>query len=140
MAESTGAKVFIAEDDTSVLELLRIRLELAGYRTFYARDGRRAVDLIRNVEPNVVILDIGLPSLDGFGVLRSLRAQRRFKDTPVLMLTARHAESDVQLSLSYGAQDYLTKPFNDKVLLARVARLAQSEWSKSPQSTNTLLV
>ena len=124
MPEAANTKVFVAEDDASVLELLRVRLELAGYHTFYARDGHRAVEAIRNVAPHVIVLDIGLPHLDGFGVLQSLRADRRFKDTPVLMLTARHAQSDVQRSLACGAQDYLTKPFDDKVFLARVGRLA----------------
>lgn len=123
MPSGPKSRIFIAEDDAGILELLRVRLELAGYFTFYARSGRAAIDAIAHVGPDAVILDIGLPGLDGFEVLRSLRASPRFAQTPVLMLTARHAQCDVRKAIAGGAQDYLTKPFDDQKLLLRVARL-----------------
>lgn len=123
MLEPPKAKVVVAEDDPGILELIRIRLELAGYHTFYARDGRRAMDAVRSIQPHCVVLDIGLPQMDGFEVLRSIKTDPALKHIPVLMLTARHLESDVQRALAGGAQDYLTKPFDDKKFLQRVARL-----------------
>ena len=127
-------KIFIAEDDDAILELLRIRLEIAGYSTFFARDGLAALAGIDKFMPDGIILDIGLPLRDGFEVLRAVRANRRLHAIPILMLTARHDVSDVQRAIGYGAQDYLTKPFDDQKLLARVARMLRpSPNSKPPQ-------
>ena len=116
-------KIFIAEDDAGILDLLRVRLELAGYATRYARDGQAAISGIMNDLPDAIILDIGLPIRNGFEVLRAIRANLRTRDIPVLMLTARHESSDVQKAIAEGAQDYLAKPFDDQRLLARVNRL-----------------
>ncbi len=131
------ARIFVAEDDSAILELLRIRLELAGYHSFYARDGFRARESISRTLPHAVILDIGLPRLDGFEVLQGIKSDARTKHIPVLMLSARHAESDVQKSLAYGAGDYITKPFDDRKLLQRVARLvAGSRDGNGPASVD----
>jgi DNA-binding response OmpR family regulator len=126
--------IFIAEDDSGILDLLRIRLELAGYSTSYARDGQAAITGINSGVPDGVILDIGLPTLNGFEVLRSIRAHQRTRDIPVLMLTARHDSSDVQRAILNGAQDYLTKPFDDQKLLARVARLVRTPARPKPSA------
>lgn len=115
-------KIFIAEDDDAILELLRIRLKGAGYDTFYATDGLKAVSEIIKVGPDAIILDIGLPKLDGFGVLREIRNIPRFCKTPIVMLTARHATADVQRAIQAGAQDYLAKPFEVGELLVRLTR------------------
>lgn len=136
----TKARILVVEDDEPVLELLRIRLELAGYHAFYARDGHRALEAMRNIGPDAVVLDIGLPHLDGFGVLRTMKYDRRLKDIPVLMLTARHAQSDVYTALSDGARDYLTKPFDDKVLLSRVARLLADGQARRAASSQQYFV
>ena len=125
-------KIFIAEDDDAILELLRIRLEIAGYSTFFARDGVAALTGIDKIMPDGIILDIGLPLRDGFEVLRAVRANRRLHAIPILMLTARHDVSDVQRAIGYGAQDYLTKPFDDQKLLARVARMLRPPPSQKP--------
>ena len=125
-------KIFIAEDDDGILELLRIRLEIAGYSTFFARDGQAALAGIDKFMPDGIILDIGLPLRDGFEVLRAVRANRRLHAIPVLMLTARHDVSDVQRAIGYGAQDYLTKPFDDQKLLARVARMLRPQPTARP--------
>jgi DNA-binding response OmpR family regulator len=130
-------KIFIAEDDDSILELLRIRLGLAGYVTLFARDGQAAVDGINNAMPDAVILDIGLPNRNGFEVLSMLRANRRTREIPVLMLTARHEASDVQRAIAGGAQDYLAKPFDDQMLLARVARLIRRPNNARPATASS---
>jgi DNA-binding response OmpR family regulator len=116
-------RVLICEDDEALVELLQTRFELAGYRTFVARSGGVVVDSAINNKPHAIVLDIGLPVIDGFKVLERLKADARVKNIPVMMLTARHARDDVQKTIQMGAKDYLTKPFDDKILLARVARL-----------------
>jgi len=132
-------KIFIAEDDDAILELLRIRLEIAGYSTFFARDGAAALTGIDKIMPDGIILDIGLPVRDGFEVLRAVRANRRLHAIPILMLTARHDVTDVQRAIGYGAQDYLTKPFDDQKLLARVARLLRPQpAARQPQQIASL--
>jgi len=130
-------RVFIAEDDDGVLDLVRVRLELAGYSTSFARDGVAAASGILNELPDAVILDIGLPLRSGFEVLQEIRANVRAQDIPVLMLTARHESSDVQKALSLGAQDYLAKPFDDKKLLVRIGRLVQMRARLGHQPTQT---
>ena len=116
-------RVLICEDDEALVELLQTRFELAGYRTFVSRSGGTVLDEALRAKPHAIVLDIGLPVIDGFRVLERLKADPRLKDIPVLMLTARHAKDDVQRTIAAGAKDYLTKPFDDKILLARVARL-----------------
>lgn len=131
-------RIFIAEDDGGILDLLRIRLELAGYSTSYARDGQAAIAGITSGVPDGVILDIGLPTRNGFEVLRNIRTHPRTRDIPVLMLTARHDSSGVQRAILNGAQDYLTKPFDDQKLLARVARLVRSPAGRTPSASQSV--
>lgn len=123
MFDPNGARLLIAEDDPSVLDLLTTRLELSGYRTWTAKDGYQALELLNSVQPDGMILDINMPRLDGFGVLRALGQKPKAKQPPVLMLTARNAMEDVKHCIALGAKDYLAKPFRDTVLLSRVARL-----------------
>ena len=131
-------KILVAEDDCAILDLLRIRLELAGYSTLYARDGMAAItEITRNV-PDGVILDIGLPRRDGFEVLGAIRSNRRTWGIPVLMLTARHDSTDVQRAIANGAQDYLAKPFDDQKLLARVARLVRKPANSNASSPSSI--
>lgn len=117
--------IFIAEDDAAVRELLETRLELAGYRTRWAANGGDTYDQCSRVKPDGLILDVNLPILDGFSILERWR-QARVTPPATLMLTARHATSDVQRAIALGARDYLTKPFDDQNLLARVARLLRA--------------
>jgi DNA-binding response OmpR family regulator len=130
--------IFIAEDDDTILDLLRIRLELAGYSTKFARDGLAAVNGIKRQIPDGIVLDIGLPIWDGFEVLNAIRTDRRTAHIPVLMLTARHDSSDVKRAIAAGAQDYLSKPFDDQKLLARVARLVRKSANTDPKSSGTV--
>ena len=119
-------RIFVAEDDPPILELLVARLEIAGYRVASASDGASALRLILASPPALVILDVNMPGLDGFGVLRALRGDAACAGTPVLMLTARKSAADVRLARDLGASEYLAKPFEDRQLLARVQRLLQS--------------
>jgi len=121
MPRDAKKKIVIAEDDPAILELVTIRLELAGYHAIPCRDGIQALNKVYAMRPDAMILDIGLPGMDGFGVLVQLG--KRVETMPVLMLTARHTEEDVKRELQMGAKGYLSKPFDDKALLQRIARL-----------------
>lgn len=120
--DSRPPLIFVAEDDRGVLDLITTRLNLAGYRTAHGRDGWEALAGIQSSRPDAILLDINMPHLDGFGVLRRLNA-KPVRPAPIMVLSARNATDDVKLALSLGAKDYLSKPFRDDMLLARVARL-----------------
>ena len=121
--------ILVAEDDASIRELVRTRLQLAGYDVVTARTGAEAVTRVRKFGVDGVVLDINMPEVDGFGVLRAMQAMPSISRLPVLMLTARHAEEDVRRALVLGARDYLTKPFSEQQLVARVARLMRAPFA-----------
>jgi DNA-binding response OmpR family regulator len=111
------AHVLVAEDDPKQAELIRRLLLQEGHTPVVVADGRAAIDEARNRRPDLVVLDLMLPGVDGLGVCRVLRQDG---DVPVLMLTARSAEDDVLLGLELGADDYMTKPYSPRELLARI--------------------
>ena len=110
-------KALIVEDDENISELLRLYLERDGFEVLQAMDGGRGVDLARSSEPDIVLLDIMLPVKDGWQVCREIRG---FSKTPIVMLTAKGETRDKVAGLEMGADDYITKPFEVKELLARV--------------------
>ncbi|MBX9245839.1 response regulator transcription factor [Actinotalea ferrariae] len=110
----------VVDDEEPLARLVAGYLEREGYTTTLCHDGARAIALLREVGPDLVILDLGLPGLDGVEVCRQLRT---FSDCYVVMLTARTDEVDTLIGLSVGADDYLTKPFSPRELMARVAAL-----------------
>ena len=107
--------VLIVEDDRNIADLLRLYLEKEGYTVVIAPDGMRGVEQFRTVHPSLVLLDVMLPGLDGWGVCRAIRAESQ---TPIIMLTAK-SETEVN-GLKQGADDYITKPFEMKEVLARI--------------------
>jgi DNA-binding response OmpR family regulator len=109
--------ILVVDDAPNIVELVRLYLEGAGYATLVASDGPTALELHRKHRPDLVILDLMLPGMDGFEVCRAIR---RDSDTPVLMLTARTDDVDAIVGLELGADDYVTKPFNPRALVARV--------------------
>lgn len=116
--------VLVAEDDGQIAFLLQFLLEREGYRVHLAPDGQVAQQLIDEIPPpHLVILDIMMPYADGFELLARLRAKPDWKDTPVIMLTARSQEKDIVRALDAGASDYVVKPFLPEELKARIRRL-----------------
>ncbi|MFF3171764.1 response regulator transcription factor [Streptomyces sp. NPDC057900] len=115
------ANVIVAEDDEKQAELLRRYLEREGHSVTLVGDGLAALDLVRQREPDLLVLDVMMPRADGLDVVRVLRAERR--ELPVLMLTARTTEDDLLLGLDLGADDYVTKPYSPRELMARVRTL-----------------
>lgn len=120
-AERVG-RILVVDDDAAMRDLLAARLGVAGYEVFKARDGAEGLQAFE-YNPDVVILDINMPVLDGFGVLEQLRATGRLKKTRVMVLTARNQPADVRRAIALGAHDFLAKPFDGPTLLARIARL-----------------
>lgn len=112
-----GLRAMVVEDETQLARLLGSYLERDGFEVTLVHDGQDAVNTARAVDPDVVVLDLGLPSLDGVEVCRQLRT---FSDAYVVMLTARSEEVDTLIGLSVGADDYMTKPFSPRELMARV--------------------
>jgi len=115
--------VLVVEDDAAIRELLRLHLDLSGFAIEEADDGRQALDRARVTRFDLVLLDVMLPGLDGVSVCRAIRSAGPNVDTPILMLTAREGESDKVLGLESGADDYLTKPFGVRELMARIGAL-----------------
>ena len=117
MAEPT---LLVVEDEPDLLELLQFNLERAGYTVETAPTGEAGLQTARRVRPDLVLLDLMLPGMDGLEVCRALRGEGDLRDTPVIMLTAKGEEADVVRGLEIGADDYITKPFSTPVLLARI--------------------
>jgi DNA-binding response OmpR family regulator len=113
--------ILIVEDEQDLLELLRYNLAREGYPVHTASTGEDALKLVRNQRPGLVLLDLMLPGMDGLEVCRTLKSRDATAGIPVIMLTAKGEEADVVRGLELGADDYVTKPFSPKVLLARIA-------------------
>jgi DNA-binding response OmpR family regulator len=122
--------VLVVDDESRIVQLARDYLEHAGFSVIAASDGRSALQAVRGRRPDLVVLDLGLPGLDGLGVTRALRAEGNL---PIVMLTARDDELDKLLGLELGADDYITKPFSPRELVARVrAVLRRAERAAEP--------
>jgi two-component system phosphate regulon response regulator PhoB len=115
--------VLVVDDETDILELVAFNLERQQYKVLTAGDGISAVKIAREKIPDLIVLDVMLPGLDGFGVYRELRADPRTSGIPVLMLTAKGEINDRIAGLELGADDYVTKPFSPRELLLRVKAL-----------------
>lgn len=109
--------VLIVEDDRNIADLLRLYLEKEGYEVVIALDGLKGVEKFREVHPSLVLLDVMLPGMDGWGVCRTIRSEAK---TPIIMLTAKSETEDKVSGLKQGADDYITKPFEMKEVLARI--------------------
>ncbi len=138
--DEPGSKVLVVEDEPVLLETLEYNLTRQGYQVYTASDGPAAVQVARQERPDLILLDVMLPGLDGFEVCRILRQEM---NVPILMLTARAEEIDKVVGLEVGADDYLTKPFSMRELLARVkallrrVRLMRKELASGQGATGT---
>ncbi len=115
-------RILVVDDDDSIVDLISTRLIIGGYKVATANDGFEALRYLKDLRPEAMILDINMPGLDGFGVLEHMRKPDTHAP-PTLVLTARHNAGDVERAIRLGARDYLAKPFDDRMLLARVSRL-----------------
>jgi DNA-binding response OmpR family regulator len=137
--EPQRRRILVVEDDPMIRDLIVTRLELGGYQAFAACDGFQGLVSLADVRPAAMILDINMPRLDGFGVLRRMREVGAPLRVPTMVLTARNQPDDVRTAISLGARDFLAKPFRDEQLLARVGRLLRKAPAVAPPQSATFL-
>ena len=121
MATRVRKRVLVVDDEKDLTELVTFNLQRNGYEVFCAYNGNDALEIARREIPDLILLDLMLPGIDGTEVTRRLKADARTDSIPLIMLTAKSEETDVVVGLTLGADDYITKPFSMKILLARLA-------------------
>jgi DNA-binding response OmpR family regulator len=138
LPDTPHLRLLVIEDEPAYARILRLNLEASGYRVAHARTGVDGLDQVDTFKPNVVILDLMLPDIDGFQICRRIREQ---SDVPIIMLTARRAEQHVIQELLTGADDYMTKPFSVDELLARIKTVLRRTQARDapPGPTNLTL-
>lgn len=124
-----SSKILVVDDEAKIVRLVRSYLEQAGFAVVEAADGQTALIQARREKPDLVVLDLGLPGIDGLEVARTLRRER---ETPIIMLTARIEDTDKIVGLELGADDYVTKPFNPRELVARVRAVLRRASAAAP--------
>lgn len=135
---SNNTTILVVDDDKTIVEVLQGYLQQAGYEVLVAYDGDTAVHLIRNNKPNLLVLDLMLPDKDGWDITRWIRGDARLSAMPIIMLTARVEDMDKIIGLELGADDYITKPFNGREVVARVRALLRR--SRLEMTAHTHLV
>ena len=129
-------RILVVDDEPPIVDLLVYNLQRANYEVLVARDGKEALDIARREEPDLIILDLMLPYLDGLEVCRALRRER---DVPIIMLTARDSEVDRVVGLELGADDYVVKPFSVRELVARVGSVLRRAAPREPEASSELV-
>ncbi len=117
------ATVLLVDDDPVILKLLQVNFEMEGYDVITASDGAEGLEMAKSEQPDIILLDIMMPKMDGLEVTRRLKADENLKSIPIVLLSAKAQASDVQAGKDAGADDYLTKPFDPLELLARVSEI-----------------
>ena len=120
--EREKKRILVVDDEPELCEALKIRIEVSGYEAILAGDGEEALKKVREMEPDLVILDIMLPKMSGFKVCRMIKFDPKFRKIPVIMLTVRTGKEDKLLGIQSGAEEYITKPFSDDDLMARIKK------------------
>lgn len=129
--------ILTIDDEEHILELLRYNLEKNAYKVLQADSGESGLKLLKDHEVDMILLDLMLPGIDGYEVLRRIRSDESYKKIPVIMLTARNEEIDTVLGLEMGADDYLSKPFGTHELIARMKAVFRRTGSTKTESQNT---
>jgi len=123
MAPASSKKILVVEDERDILQLVKLYLEKEGYRVSTAATGPDGLKAAKSEHPDLLVLDLMLPDMDGLEVCKRLRADQQTATLPIIMLTAKAEESDTVIGLELGADDYVTKPFSPKALVARIKAL-----------------
>jgi two-component system alkaline phosphatase synthesis response regulator PhoP len=133
-------KILVVDDEEDILELLRFNLAKEGYDVSTASTGEEALSTARAESPDLILLDLMLPGMDGLEVARRLKGEPSTKNLPIVMLTAKGEESDIVTGLELGADDYITKPFSRKVLAARIRAVLRRKQGKPKDENGVLAV
>ncbi len=137
MSSATAKKILIVEDERDILQLVKLYLEKEGFRTATAATGTEGLKCAREEKPDLIVLDLMLPEIDGLEVCKRLRSAPETAMLPIIMLTAKAEESDTVIGLELGADDYVTKPFSPKALVARIKALFR-RLDRSQQENQTI--
>lgn len=129
--------ILVVDDEPSIVTLLKFNLEQAGYNVLTAEDGRTGLDTAMNEKPDLMVLDLMLPGMDGMDICKTLRQEK--VNLPILMLTAKDDEFDKILGLELGADDYLTKPFSPREVVARVKAILRRSQSEDAEQSEQIL-
>lgn len=124
------AKIFVVDDEKDIIELVSYNLKQEGFQVVSATNGEKALEMIPKEEPQLIILDLMLPGIDGLDVCRELRRNNQTSSIPIIMLTAKGEEADIVIGLELGADDYITKPFSPRILIARAKAVLRRIESK----------
>jgi DNA-binding response OmpR family regulator len=116
-------RILLIEDETDMVYALTLQLEAADYKVLSATDGQAGLDMARKEKPDLIILDLMLPRMDGYKICRMLKFDERYKQIPIIIFTARAQDQDKKLAQEVGADAYITKPFDSKVLLDKIGAL-----------------
>jgi len=116
----TKKRILLVDDEVQLVEMMKMRLEANNYEIITAYDGQEALEKARNEKPDLIILDLMLPKLDGYTVCRMLKFDEKYKSIPIVMFTARVQESDKKMGQEVGADAYITKPFDPQALLSKI--------------------
>ena len=133
-------KILVVDDEEDILELIRFNLVREGYKVLCAPSGEEAMNIGQSEIPDLMVLDLMLPGIDGLEVTRVLKNDSRTKDIPIVMLTAKGEEADIVTGLELGADDYITKPFSPRVLVARVRAVLRRQLKEYKEETPVLRI
>lgn len=140
MKRSNKAHILIVDDEEDILELVRYNLEINGFRTSCADNGEKALRITRANQPDLIVLDLMLPTIGGLDVCRKIKEDTKTGAIPILMLTARGEESDVVRGLEMGADDYITKPFSPQILVARIKALLRRYFNSGQPAEGEIII
>lgn len=137
---SQNKNILVVEDDTGIKELISFNLSNQGHQVFEANNGELGIEKARKKLPDLILLDLMLPGIHGLDVCRIIKADQETKDIPIIMVTAMGQEEDIVKGLETGADDYITKPFSIKVLLARVSAVLRRSFEEYDQDSDKSLL
>ncbi|MCW5946940.1 MAG: response regulator [Fimbriimonadales bacterium] len=130
---SKSVKILVCDDERSIVRLIQVNLERQGWTVVTAYDGKEGLEKIKSEKPHIVVLDVMMPYMDGFEVLKTLRRDPEFQNLPVVMLTAKAQDKDVFEGYHFGADVYLTKPFNPMELVTFIKRIIAGGDGEGPK-------
>lgn len=120
-------RILVVDDEDELVKAVQVRLEYVGYEVLTASDGQTGLELAKKEKPDLIVLDLMLPKMDGYKVCALLKADTRYKKIPVILFSARVQDKDVQMGKEVGADAYITKPFDHQVLTAKIKELLQEK-------------
>jgi two-component system alkaline phosphatase synthesis response regulator PhoP len=133
-------KILVVDDEEDILELLKYNLSREGYQVLCTTSGEKTLNLVKTETPDLIVLDLMLPGMDGLEVARQLKENPPTKNVPIVMLTAKGEEADIVTGLELGADDYITKPFSPRILLARVRAVLRRKGKESQDKTAVIQI